>query len=62
MSKEKKEKNLVDKVKLEFLKIKLTDKKITSPTRKDVMRILKISYPHAYNYILAIKKSEEEKK
>jgi len=52
-----KKNNLVDEIKLKYLKAELIAKKIEKPTRDDIMKILKISYPQAYNYLNALKEN-----
>jgi Mn-dependent DtxR family transcriptional regulator len=49
-----KKNNLVDEIKLKYLKAELIAKKITKPTRADIERILNVSYPQAYNYLNAL--------
>lgn len=46
----------VDEIKLKYLKEKLIEENISKPTRADIERILKVSYPQAYNYLKALKR------
>jgi len=46
--------DMIDDIKLQFLKEKLKEDKIKNPSRKDIERILGIGYSQAYNYLKAL--------
>lgn len=51
---------MIDKIKLKYLKRELEERGITEPKRKDVMEILEVSYPQAYNYLKALREGTED--
>lgn len=57
---EKKDERLVSEIKLKYLKIQLKKEGVKEPKREDIMRILKVSYPQAYNYLKALKEENKD--